>query len=536
MKRRVRAFSMVWLAVFALTLLIPPFQALAQDDNDGYGIQVTAKADGDSIAVDAEVTGQEKKPVALNGDWSITLLGPEGNEVDSVTDQVTFDKGTVTFSHGFKGLKPGEYQVKAEFKGSVRAEGDVADSPKQKPYTLEVASDRITIEQPDVDDPEPTEPETIGIDVSVEAVKGKPTSILKAEASLKTDATEVEGDWNFTAIYQEDNTKPSDDVKVKGGNKASADLTVVSTGVYVVHVTFDGTADGKKVKGEGSYEVTLPKGGGGKDPVNYEMIASHGFLIQGYDDGGIEDIAASIKADLMAGEENVTPKAKGTWTFEVPELGLKKSGKESRAAFSILHEGLDPGHEYTVHIAFDGKVGKKKVKQETDYQLAIPGMKSGYDYNGGKNTVTSELTLAENAEGSWVTAIYDEDIELVDYKETTGVKGLKYSADFQDLEPGKYQAVTIFDGEIDGSELVVWKEVSFEVKKNGGAPLPGNEKPCVGDPKTGKKIVEDIKGGKMPKTAVDHPSWMLCGGVIATAGLLILGIVYRRKWLGLFGM
>ncbi len=162
MKRRVRALSMVWLAVFILILLMPPFQALAQDDNEGYSIQVTAKAKGDHIEVDAEVIGQEKKSVALNGDWSLTLIGPKENEVEPVTDQVTFDQGKVSFSHEFKGLKPGEYQVKAEFKGSVRAEGDVADSPKQKPYILDVISDQITIEQPGADNPEPGEPETVG--------------------------------------------------------------------------------------------------------------------------------------------------------------------------------------------------------------------------------------------------------------------------------------------------------------------------------------------------------------------------------------
>ncbi len=98
------------------------------------------------------------------------------------------------------------------------------------------------------------------------------------------------------------------------------------------------------------------------------------------------------------------------------------------------------------------------------------------------------------------------------------------------------QAVTLFDGEIDGRKLVVWNEVSFDVTKNGGTPLPGDQKPSVGDPKTGKKIVKDIKGGKMPKTAVDHPALMLYGGVIAAAGLLLFGVVYRRKWLALLGM
>ncbi len=84
------------------------------------------------------------------------------------------------------------------------------------------------------------------------------------------------------------------------------------------------------------------------------------------------------------------------------------------------------------------KAGKKKVKQETDYQLIIPGMKSRYDYNSGKNIVTGELTLAESAEGNWVTAVFDEAIELVDFKKATGVKGLKHSADFKGLKPGKY--------------------------------------------------------------------------------------------------
>lgn len=535
MKRRVRALSMVWLAVFILILLMPPFQTLAQDDNEGYSIQVTAKAKGDHIEVDAEVIGQEKKSVALNGDWSLTLIGPKENEVEPVTDQVTFDQGKVSFSHEFKGLKPGKYQVKAEFKGSVRAEGDVADSPKQKPYILDVISDQITIEQPGADNPEPGEPETVGIEVSVDTVNGKPTSTLKAESSLKTDATDVEGDWNFTAIYQRANT-PTDEVSLKGGNQASADLAVVSTGVYVVHVTFDGTADGKKVNGEKSIEVTLPGKEDGKVPApSYQIVADHDFLIQGYEDGGIEDIAAKIDAELMKGKKEAR-KAKGTWTFEVPELRLKKSGKKSQAAFSILHEGLTPGHEYTVHITFVGKAGKKKVKQETDYQLIIPGMKSGYDYNSGKNIVTGELTLAESAEGNWVTAVFDEAIELVDFKKATGVKGLKHSADFKGLKPGKYQAVTLFDGEIDGRKLVVWNEVSFDVTKNGGTPLPGDQKPSVGDPKTGKKIVKDIKGGKMPKTAVDHPALMLYGGVIAAAGLLLFGVVYRRKWLALLGM
>ncbi|WP_188432518.1 hypothetical protein [Kroppenstedtia guangzhouensis] len=64
--------------------------------------------------------------------------------------------------------------MKAEFKGSVRAEGDVADSPKQKPYILDVISDQITIEQPGADNPEPGEPETVGIEVSVDTVNGNP--------------------------------------------------------------------------------------------------------------------------------------------------------------------------------------------------------------------------------------------------------------------------------------------------------------------------------------------------------------------------
>ncbi|GGA47889.1 hypothetical protein GCM10007416_21330 [Kroppenstedtia guangzhouensis] len=55
----------------------------------------------------------------------------------------------------------------------------------------------------------------------------------------------MEGDWNFTAIYQWANT-PTDEVSLKGGNQASADLAVVSTGVCVVHVTFDGRRTGRK--------------------------------------------------------------------------------------------------------------------------------------------------------------------------------------------------------------------------------------------------------------------------------------------------
>ncbi|GGA47901.1 hypothetical protein GCM10007416_21350 [Kroppenstedtia guangzhouensis] len=81
MKKRVRALSMVWLAVFILTLLMPPFQALAEN-NEGYKVDVKAMSTKeDNIAVDAEVVG-EQNPIALNGEWIFFLIDNKSEVVE----------------------------------------------------------------------------------------------------------------------------------------------------------------------------------------------------------------------------------------------------------------------------------------------------------------------------------------------------------------------------------------------------------------------------------------------------------------------
>lgn len=540
MKKSVRSLSMGWLAVFTLILVLSPFQALAQDqDQDGYGLDVEVEAADGAIAFDVKVTGSEKEPNALKGTWSFHLVNKKGEKVgEPVEDKVEFEEKTITYSGGFKVEELGDYQVEALFEGNIQSADDKSDSVKPKEYQLSGKSETVTVEDPDQGKKESKDPETLKVGVKVS--EGEKSGQLKAEAALETEGSKVEGDWNFSVTNSEGekvDEVSSDKVKAEG-TKAFAHLKVGEPDTYVIKITFEGTVDGDPVKGEGSTEYTLA-GDGGSNPVLpvYQITANHDFIVQGYDDESIEDIVALIQANLLADGKKVSD-AEGTWTFDVREVeGLKKSGSKPKAAFSLLHEELLPGNVYTVQIHFDGKVGGEVVKQKTDYKLVIPGMKTGYSYNGGKNTVTGELLQAEKAKGYWLTAVFDKDLELVDFKEADDVEGLKHSTDFKDLKPGEYQAVTIFEGDIDGRELVIWNQVSFKVKGNGGGQLPGGEdqKSGVGDPNTGKKIVKDVKGGKMPQTAVNNPAWMLYGGVTAAAGLLILGIVYRKKLFSLFG-
>ncbi|PTX53721.1 hypothetical protein C8P63_1267 [Melghirimyces profundicolus] len=475
MRKHSRRIALAWLFVFTMAMVISPFQAVAHDK---HNIQLEVTTDESSITADAEVISGGTTPTALDGKWRFNLISHETN--DKATDpgkyDVDYTDETVSQSHTFETLElePGDYQVVARFMGKIKHGED----------------EKVDHE-------------------------------LRAEFDVTIP--------------------PADD----GGNGGDQDGDSGATGG-----DDDGSTGGDGTGGDQSDGGEVPRN------VNIDVtvtsIDTEAGILESHVDAELK-LAQSQSADGSG--------IKGDWTFKatkksddslVDEKTLPdQEGPKADTALDVTEPG-----EYLIQVTFDGTVDGEEVHGEgnKDYEITEPGeptdpptpgdekLKTGYSYKDGKHILQTTMLNAEMAKGNWGIAIAHETAQSEDdilYKYVEDHEGVIAEWEFDKLKPGHYYGVSVFEGEADGEITALYEEFEFVVEEDGTiTPDPDNGDKDNGgkmDPDEGKKAIEDIKGGKMPDTAAEQPTYMLYGGIVTALGLLILGIVYRRKLFSVFG-
>lgn len=220
-----------------------------------------------------------------------------------------------------------------------------------------------------------------------------------------------------------------------------------------------------------------------------------------------------VSARLVNGK-----KIKGTWTVEVVG-GEKKTFKNKAKIESEIK--LGDGKSYTVYITFtDGK----GLELKKSIELTVPFLGAEFKVENGKQVFKGTIGNGKQATGNWHFFVGNEE-DLVAQKEQTNVKGTSVSQEFN-LKPGKYVGIVMFEGEVDGVDMVLGADLEIEVKANGQGstkPVKDEQKPVVMDPEKAKEEIQQAqKGGKMPKTATSYPMGAAAGLALLASGAALM--------------
>ncbi|PTX53723.1 hypothetical protein C8P63_1269 [Melghirimyces profundicolus] len=246
-------------------------------------------------------------------------------------------------------------------------------------------------------------------------------------------------------------------------------------------------------------------------------------------------------------------KVQGTWTFKATDKADGSTVDEKTESDVEGPEGttqldVTEAGEYVIEVSFEGSVDGGQVTGEGSFHYLLPEepdapypgdeeLKTGYSHKDGKHILQTTMLNAETAKGTWgIAFIHEKDIDHPDRAKgdyRPNHEGVMAEWEFDELKPGHYTGVAIFEGKADGEITALYEKFEFIVKEDGTiTPGPDSGTPNHGgklDPDEGKKAIADIIGGKMPDTAADQPTYMLYGGAATAAGLVLLGFVCRRK-------
>jgi LPXTG-motif cell wall-anchored protein len=269
-------------------------------------------------------------------------------------------------------------------------------------------------------------------------------------------------------------------------------------------------------------------------------------------------ISAEIKgADSADGHWKLIPTGKGG---EKAGLPIKEMDSTS-TTFEHTYENLAPG-EYCFNLKYEGKLDgstesypfleKFCVEVKGEGNSEQPGESPGggqpgseescpaepdeehfreisveVSQSGDKLKVTAKLPGTE-AEGTWYLAAgsMEEDKPAVE-KTFDQVKGNTFTHELNvnDLPTGEVLIVVGFEGKVDGKECILGLGQNL-IEVEDGQAEPAPEQPKAPTPETGKKGVDQLKGGKLPKTATQYPTGVLAGALLLAFGAMML--TFRR--------
>ncbi|MDQ0415938.1 LPXTG-motif cell wall-anchored protein [Croceifilum oryzae] len=261
----------------------------------------------------------------------------------------------------------------------------------------------------------------------------------------------------------------------------------------------------------------------------------------------VEIVVTQTEAVLKAELKDVK-EAKGTWKFLAngkTEIISGQGGTSFEFNFAnpeVTKKLVDADATYGV-IQFEGTANgtaikaqiKNDLKNEIDTKTSV---------KNGTLTVTSKIDGAKKAKGDWVAVVRTnlEFFKSGELNEKNVVDadviengGLSSKFTFKDLKPGTYYMGVFFEGTVDGKEKQIGEIVKVVVKKEGKT---GSDKDTVVEatpvkkPVTKqetKKVVEDAKGGKLPKTATSYPIATVAGVAVLMVGAGLFFVARRRK-------
>lgn len=490
--KRTRFISMAWLMVFAMVLVLSPFQALAE--------------------------GENSEPETEQGD-TVTPGDTQEEKQDTVTDQEN-------------GTEP-EESTSPSSTPRVQTEGN-AEEIKKELQGLKLGIQVTPQVNYDADG------KASGVDVTGALVLSKNTfkTQLAKNPFLAT--------WKFT-VKDAEGKEVAQAEQQNLGLSATETLPVTDPGEYTVVIDWKGPIGMGKLHGEAPFTIEEvdepgenPGDGEPNLPENLDVTVVPDIDEDGYYTGLVR-VKGKI-ADAKKGDEAI-----GKWKFilrdtetgEVVDKVVKKNKKgiKKGAWLAAFESGT-----YEAKVVFNGTFNGEALKVEgsSEITLDIPEYvdfdhEVKYQFKNGKHLVTASILEGEHATGFWLIGLFDmEGNPVVEPVFADSHEGKTFSAEFKDkLKPGHYFVGVIFEGTVDGQPGgFIDDSVEFEVKDNGDCiTKPGKDdgkKPVKpGEP---KQVIDKIKnGGKMPKTATQYPLGMMIGGGVLLLGLGVLGFMRLRR-------
>lgn len=491
---------MAWLLAFAMVLVLSPFQALAEENENTPAVGVNEEeADTDNRATEAD--------------------GEQDPKDESFEEpQESPEKASVS---GGKDMPNEEDIIKKELAGLK-----------------------------------------LGIDVTPRVnlgEDGKATGVeiqgaVKVQNTFKTQLAHnpFQGSWKFTVKDAEG--KEVDSKKQQNFDlSASETLNVTEPGKYTAVVDWEAPFGITQVSGEAPFTIETVEEPGEEDPGDGEDPGEETpalpesldvTAVPEIDEEGFYTGFVRVKGKIDGAKKG--DQAKGKWKFvlkdtetgEVVDKEVKRSKKGIRkgAWLAAFESGT-----YEAKVVFNGTFNGEalKVKGSTELTLEVPDYAEfdhevKYEYKDGKHRVTASILEGEHATGLWLVGLFDMDGNpVVDPAYVEFHEGKTFTAEFKDkLKPGHYFVGVVFEGAVDGQPGgFIDDSVEFEVKDGKSITKPGKDddkdpvKP--GEP---KKVIDEVKnGGKMPKTATQYPLGMMVGGGILLLGLMVFGIMKFRR-------
>ncbi|MBN2908216.1 hypothetical protein JQC72_01610 [Polycladomyces sp. WAk] len=350
-------------------------------------------------------------------------------------------------------------------------------------------------------------------------------------------ATQADGEWTLKGQTDIETKKESKSPSVTFELPAS--LTE-QDGVLELTVTFKGKVNNGTEDQElsGNVSVTLDESKPGNDKGKDEQKGTNEDKKgngdeQTGDDPGNYDIKVYQDLNdegfiLFKAEIENAKDIKGKWEFTIDGLNPVTSENGTAVFEELYEEG-----EYTLHVKFTGTVDGKEVTLEKDHDFAIPGMKITYTTENGKHVIKAELTYAKEAQGIWYIGVghLEDEEAITETMSEPDYKGTSFTYTIDKLEPGTYDVVALFAGDVDGVPMGAGNTISIEVKDGGKTvvlpPKDGDgkdaKKPPIMPVKKSKEMMNEAKkGGKLPVTATNYPMGTLFGGLMLLIGLTLL--------------
>ncbi|SEM84461.1 hypothetical protein [Lihuaxuella thermophila] len=168
---------------------------------------------------------------------------------------------------------------------------------------------------------------------------------------------------------------------------------------------------------------------------------------------------------------------------------------------------------------------------------AEPSAENFYDIvvdtqEAGENKVKVIAKLqAKEAEGTWFVGVWPagsspEKPPVISDELNKKGTSIAYELDLNKLSAGEYDIYVGFEGTIDGKNCSLgFGDTGIIVEDDDVKPAPQEpKKPST--PEKGKEAVDQLKGGKLPKTATSYPVSMTLGALLLAAGVGML--MFRR--------
>lgn len=188
-------------------------------------------------------------------------------------------------------------------------------------------------------------------------------------------------------------------------------------------------------------------------------------------------------------------------------------------------------------VKFKGKVDGEKVNLKVKKTVKFPSKDFRFEVKeDGKGTFGGKLLGVKKAEGRWTIIVFDPKAEegVVAKHQSDMTTSLEYSHSFKGLKPGTYDVRISYTGKMNGVKAeadAILDRVKIGGDGSGDGKDPGKENPPVKkDPRKKIEVVDNPKGGQLPKTGTPYPSYALLGSLMLLAGLVLLKFRTARKF------